>query len=86
MPVSEYVVVYGLTEKGGGTHGNEYKTRGGKEAKTAARALGSTLEEGTFIVIEAESNAEAVKTVQELFPGGITGKCFVVKKSLSEEL
>jgi hypothetical protein len=55
-------------------------------AKAGAQIMDPNIKKAKVFIVEAESNAEALTGVRQLYGGSVTGKMTVVKKSLTEEL
>jgi hypothetical protein len=81
MALSEYVVV--CPQGSGKTHSG---LRAWSGAAAGAGVDDQNVKGAKVLVVEAESNAEAVKGVRELYSGMISEACFVVKKSSGEEI
>jgi hypothetical protein len=81
MAISEYVVI---ARQGSGKVPSGLRAWNG--AATGGGIDDSNVRSAKYLIVEAESNAEAIRGVRQLYSGMIGEGCFVVKKSLGEEL
>lgn len=81
MALSEYVVI---ARQGSGKIPSGLRAWNGAPAGAGIDDM--NVRSAKYLIVEAESNAEAMKGVRQLYPGMIGEGCFVCKKSLGEEL
>jgi hypothetical protein len=81
MAISEYCVV---CPQSSGKRMSGLRTWNGAAAGAGIDDL--NIKEAKYLIVSAESNAEAVKGVQQLYGTMVAEKAFVIKKSLGEEL
>ena len=85
MAVTEYMVIGGMQDRAASPATSKRKVAKGKGEKAKAE-VEEQIFHGQFFRVEAESNAEAVQAVRNMFPGATNDKMFVVKQSSGEEL
>jgi hypothetical protein len=81
LAVSEFVVI--SPQSNGKASRSGLRTWNGGAANTGIED--TNIKDATYFIVEAESTAEAVSGVRQLYPGSCAEKLVVVKKSSTEE-
>lgn len=81
MAIEEFICVYDIKSSGG-----RPIQRTWNGAAAGAQVSDSNLRTARYAIVEAESAAEAVRGINQLYGGHVSGKITVVKKSAVEEV
>jgi hypothetical protein len=79
MPVEEYYVITNISSEGRDT---SFKWNGAAAGSSISNTkTGAPFKEARLVTVQAETAAEAIAGVKQVFPGSITGTSFAILKS-----